>query len=105
MVQAVRCDESLFLYLVLCATALLVGLGLVRLCKFQLGTREAMLLAPVLALLFWTLALGMIRPLHLPIGRVAPWLWGGSLVLALLGWRRFWTGWRAAGPLLIFCAS
>jgi hypothetical protein len=105
MVQAVRCDESLFLYLVLCATALLVGLGLVRLCKFKLGTREAMLLAPLLALLFWTLALGMIRPLHLPIRRVAPWLWGGSLVLVLLGWRRLWTGWRTAGPLLVFCAS
>lgn len=94
---------GLSIYLLLCGLAFLTGRGLLQLLRLQVPERAGVLLAPVMALGFWTLVLGISGALRLPVKVVTPWLWGTTVLLACAGLRRPWPSPRAAGALL-FCA-
>ncbi len=92
------------LYLLLCAATVLVGRGLLRLCRAGVSARAEWVLAAVLGFLFWVLALGLAVALPAPVKAVAPWLWGASLLLALAGLSRPWPSLRWGGLPVAVCA-
>ncbi|HYB41721.1 MAG TPA: hypothetical protein VEL75_08125, partial [Candidatus Methylomirabilis sp.] len=96
---------SLLLYAVLCAAALATGLGLLRLLRLDVDDASRFLLAPAVGLVFWSLALGIVGGLRIPVKHAWAWLWGATALLALGGlpWPR--SAVRADGPLLGFCAA
>ena len=77
--------SSALVYAALCLIALAVGRGLLRMLRFRGG--PALLLAPVAALAFWTVALGILVGLSVPVRHVAPWLWAATALVGLTGLR------------------
>jgi hypothetical protein len=94
----------LLVYLLLCIVSVLTGLGLLGLLKLVLADRPYLLLAPVTALVFWSLVLGTAGALRLPIKDIAPWLWLATLLLMLNGLFHLWRKPRTFTPLLMLCA-
>src|SRR5690242_4970427 len=88
---------GLGLYLLLCAVAVLTGRGLLRLLHCQVEPRARLALAPLLALLFWTLARGVLGATPMLVRAAAPWLWAATLLLALSGLRGLWADLRRGG--------
>src|SRR5262245_52148285 len=95
--------SSLLVYLALCAVATAAGRGVLRLVSAR--PAPSLLLAPVLGLVLWSLALGVTVGLRVPVKLSAPWLWGGTLLLAAYGLRGPWCDSRAPGAVLAFCAA
>lgn len=95
---------SLMLYLLLCTVTVVTGHGLLRLLRLEVTGASALLLAPVLTLVFWSVALGIAGGWRLPIKAVSPWLWGVTILLAINGLCQRWSAIRAAGPMLLLCA-
>jgi hypothetical protein len=91
------------LYFLLCTLAVLTGLGLLRLMRTRVEERSQAVLAPILSFLLWTLVLGVMGGFRLPVQTVAPWLWGLSLALAVLGFRPMYGLFRHNAPSLVFC--
>jgi hypothetical protein len=87
--------RGLGLYLLLCLAATLAGYGLLRLCRLRVGRRAQLILAPLVALVGWTLALGIPAALRLPLRSICPWVWGATLLLVILG--------LANRPQRLFC--
>lgn len=76
-------------YLLFAFVTIFVGRGLLCLLRLRVERRAELLVSVVLALVFWTIALGVAGGVRLAIRPVMPWLWGASLALACLGllWR------------------
>jgi hypothetical protein len=87
MTQLGICARGLLLYAFLTSATVLVGLGLLRLLGIKLNARTRGLLAPIVTLVFWSLALGVCGALRIPVKQVSPWLWSVSAFIALLGLR------------------
>jgi hypothetical protein len=76
---------GLGLYLFVCAISVAAGMGLVHLLRVRLPRPSAMVLAPVLTLAFWSVALGFGVPLGFTVRQLTPPLWVLTLGLALYG--------------------
>lgn len=72
------------LYVALIAISLFAGASLLRLWKLE-NIDGSLLLAPALGQVFWVIGLGITVALRIPIKDSAPWLWGATGVLALMG--------------------
>jgi hypothetical protein len=72
------------LYVALIAISLLAGASLLRLWKLE-NIDSSLLLAPALGQVFWVIGLGITVALRIPIKDSAPWLWGATSVLVLMG--------------------
>src|SRR6185312_14064588 len=94
---------SALVYAALCAVATVTGRGVLRL--LGLRTTPHLLLSAVLGLVVWSLAVGIVVGLQVPVKLAAPWLWGGTALLALNGLRGPWPDLRASGPGLLLCAA
>jgi hypothetical protein len=79
------CSHGLFLYLLLCGGAVLTGLGILRVLRLECRGSVRIVLAPVAALVCWTLTLGWTCAWRIPVKYVTPWLWLASGLLALVG--------------------
>jgi hypothetical protein len=105
---------GLGLYLVVCLSLLLTGLGLLRLLALPLKPVERFALAPVLTMACWILVLGATGAYSIPIRLVTPWLWLATALLALctIGdpiWKDFrsggWVALCALIPVLGMCKA
>src|SRR3954466_14795638 len=101
MAQTLECGIGVCLFFSLCAVTVLIGRGLLRLLRLETLPRAGLLLAPVVALVFWSLSLGVAGALRVPTRAVTPWLWAASGLLAVSGLRRLGAALRPAGPLLL----
>jgi hypothetical protein len=75
--------EGLSLYLLFCALTVAAGVSLVRLVRLQLPLRQALMLAPVLTLVLWTVGLGIGVSLGVPVRTLAIVLWLLTFGLAM----------------------
>jgi hypothetical protein len=94
---------GLGLYAALCLLATGAGFGLMKLLTLRLEGRLGVVLAPVLGLAFWAVALGVLGAFSLPIRLVAPWLWGATLLLGAYGCYGRLRALLPALPLLGLC--
>lgn len=92
------------LYLVVCTIAVLCGFGILRLFKLE-ATTGSLLLSPVIALVFWSLTVGIAAELRLPIKNVAVWLWGATILLAIYGLLRVRAYVDSTKLLLFLCVA
>lgn len=101
--------EGFILYLLLCGFTVLTGRGIVRLLKLETPSSHSAqapagpLLAVVLTMLYWTIIVGVLVGLRLPVRVVAPLLWGSSLCFAVYGWRGVRTWMRGGSMVWIAC--
>ena len=96
---------SLLVYVLLCGVAVVTGYGLLRLFRLSTLPRGAVLLAPVAALAFWSLTLGIAAQFRLPNKIASPCVWVASAALMIAGLRaRAWPG-RGDRWLALLCAS
>lgn len=96
---------GLLLYLLLCGIACLTGHGLLKLLGLARASSAMLLFAPVAALVFWSLTVGIAVGLRMPMKEVTPWLWGITAMLAINGLRRPRLEWRYEGGLLLLCTA
>ncbi len=76
---------DLLRYAVLCFVSMAVGLGVLRLCRVRLAPAAAMMLAPIMALACWSVAVGWGVALGIPLRLITPPLWALSLAVAVYG--------------------
>jgi hypothetical protein len=76
---------GLGLYALVCVLAAASGYGLLKLLRPRIEHRLGVILAPVLGLAFWAVALGILGAFSVPVRVVAPWLWGATALLAVYG--------------------
>jgi hypothetical protein len=97
-----RIALGVILYGGLCAITVLSGNGILKLLRLE-GTKGSFLLAPFVAQSFWTLSLGVLVGVRIPIKNLALGLWVITFLFAGIGipWRR----WRSVQTwkLLLFC--
>src|SRR5438132_9947248 len=67
------------IYLLLCLISIITGAGLIRLLRLRLPLSAAMVLAPVLTLVSWSLVLGIGVGFRVPVRYVSVALWGLTL--------------------------
>ena len=91
------------LYLALCTIVVLCGFGILQLFKLE-ATSASLLLSPVIALVFWSLVLGIASAWRLPIKNVSPWLWGATSLFSILGLWRVRTQIFPVNLFLLLCA-
>ena len=95
--------SSLAVYCALCFIALATGRGLLRLIGARSPTSA--LLSPVVALAFWTVALGVAVGWSVPIKQVAPWLWAATAIASVNGLRSIRSEPAASWVALAACAA
>src|SRR5688572_18284830 len=83
-VMVPRIVASIGLYIAICAGTISVGLGIMRVAGLHSGNGRV-LLAPLFAIAGWTIVLGAVVEVGVPIKEVTAVLWLASAVAAVWG--------------------